>query len=98
MSWGGSVFSVTVVTVSNGGDNVGVYIPLFAASEWERVGLILGVFGILTGVWCVAGYWLGTHPLATWHLRHRGPRVIAWILIALGLYILVANRAWTVFP
>ena len=95
VSWASSVVSVAVVTVSNGGDNVALYVPLFASTQVEAVYAILSVFGVLTAVWCVAGYWLGTHPTVTWHLRHSGPKVIPWILVALGCYILIVNRTWT---
>jgi cadmium resistance protein CadD (predicted permease) len=98
VSWASSVLSVAVVTVSNGADNIGVYLPLFAASPLEVVCMILGVFGVLTACWCAMGYWLGTRPLVTWWLRRHGPKVIPWILVALGLYIVFVHHPWKALP
>ncbi|HEY9709476.1 MAG TPA: cadmium resistance transporter [Oculatellaceae cyanobacterium] len=37
-------YKVAAVTVANGGDNISIYIPLFAGSNLVRLGVILGVF------------------------------------------------------
>lgn len=42
--------SVAAVTFANGGDNVGIYVPLFANCTWESLIAILGVFFSLVGV------------------------------------------------
>ena len=41
------IFNVAAVTVANGGDNVGIYIPLFANSNSFSLGIILIVFYVL---------------------------------------------------
>ena len=52
----GSVVTVAVVTIANGGDNIGAYAPLFAAqSGIERVGTV-ALFTLLTGLWCWAAH------------------------------------------
>jgi len=37
-------YSVAAVTFANGGDNSGIYIPLFASCTWQSMVIILGVF------------------------------------------------------
>ncbi|HEY9846190.1 MAG TPA: cadmium resistance transporter, partial [Candidatus Caenarcaniphilales bacterium] len=54
-------YTVAAVTVANGGDNVGIYVPLFASRELPQVGIILSIFFVLVGVWCFVGYQLAQH-------------------------------------
>ncbi|MGH2415773.1 MAG: cadmium resistance transporter, partial [Microcystaceae cyanobacterium] len=49
-------YSVAAVTLANGGDNVSIYVPLFASSSWESLLVILGEFLLLVGIWCYAAY------------------------------------------
>ena len=86
---GGGVASVTAVAIANGGDNVAVYVPLFARSSPHDLGLILGVFGSLVAVWCLMAHWLTRHgPLASLVSRW-GRRIMPYALIAIGGVILV---------
>ena len=59
---GSGVYSVAAVTFANGGDNIGIYVPLFASVGFARMGTIVAVFFALVAVWCYAGYKLGSHP------------------------------------
>ena len=45
-------YKVAAVTFANGGDNIGIYVPLFASSDLTSLGVILSVFFLLIGVWC----------------------------------------------
>ena len=55
------VFSVASVTIANGGDNIAVFVPLFARSSAPRILLICFVFGALVAVWCILARWLTKH-------------------------------------
>lgn len=55
-------FNVAAVTFANGGDNIGIYVPLFASSNLLSLGVILSVFFLLVGVWCYLAYLLTRHP------------------------------------
>lgn len=81
------VMAVTVVTMANGADNLGVYIPLFA-SEPDRLPWYLAVFAVGTAVWCGLGYALVSHPAAGPRLQKYGHVVLPWVLIAIGLHVL----------
>jgi cadmium resistance transport/sequestration family protein len=83
-----SVLTVAAVTFANGGDNIGIYTPLFAASDLARLLVTLVVFFVLLGVWCVAGYYLGGHPLVAKTLDRYGHIIVPFVLIGLGLYII----------
>jgi cadmium resistance protein CadD (predicted permease) len=71
---GAGVLPVAAVTFANGGDNIGIYTPLFAASERGELLVILTVFFFLVGLWCVLGRVIGNHDAVRidrlGHLHH----------------------------
>jgi cadmium resistance transport/sequestration family protein len=80
--------TVGVVTVSNGADNIGVYVPLFANSSVNEIGLIGIIFALMVAVWCAIGYVLVQAPLIGHPLRRYGHQILPFVLIGLGIYIL----------
>ena len=89
---GAGVLAVAAVTLANGGDNLGVYIPLFSSSP-RLVPIYVAVFAVMTGVWCVAGYYLVDNPLFGERLGRYGRVALPFVLIALGLWILAEARS-----
>lgn len=86
-------YSVAAVTVANGSDNIGIYVPLFANSSWESLATIIGVFFLLVGTWCYTAYKL-THQRAIAHLlSHYGNNFVPFVLIGLGIFIVLESRA-----
>ncbi|WP_165824021.1 cadmium resistance transporter [Pseudochryseolinea flava] len=86
------IIGVALVTIANGGDNVGVYVPLFAAlSSFEKIGMV-GVFLLMTLLWCVIANYLSNHPLLKLTLSKYGHRITPFILILLGIYLLYENK------
>lgn len=57
-----SLVSIALVTVSNGADNVGVYVPFFLVSR-AYLWVILIAYAVLIALWCFAGRWLGNHSV-----------------------------------
>ena len=82
------VLAVAGINIAAGGDNVGVYTPLFATVTGEAIVLYGAVFAVLTGTLCWAAHRLVTHPALGAPVRRWGPRLVPWVLIALGLWIL----------
>jgi cadmium resistance protein CadD (predicted permease) len=81
--------NVALVTIANGGDNIGVYIPLFASlPDFSYVVLYIIVFTLLTGVLCYFAYYLTNHPKIKHYAATWGHRILPYFLILLGLYIL----------
>ncbi|MBD2092953.1 cadmium resistance transporter [Microcoleus sp. FACHB-1515] len=85
---------VAAVTIANGGDNVGIYLPLFASSNAFQLTVILSVFAIMIIVWCSIAAQLARHPLIAKSLTRYGHIVVPFVLIALGLYILYESGAY----
>ena len=92
-TWGASsqVLAVAGVTVANGGDNLGAYIPLFASAR-GAIPVYAIVFALMTTLWCAIGYLLVNNRLVATHLRRYGHVLLPYVLIALGLYILSGAR------
>ncbi len=87
-----SIFTVVGVTFSNGGDNIGIYTPLFAKynSAFEVI-FISTIFMIMTAVWCVIAYYLVRHPLIASRTKRTGHIIFPLVLIGLGIYILLSG-------
>jgi cadmium resistance protein CadD (predicted permease) len=86
---GSTLLAVASITIANGGDNVGVYTPLFASLQAVEIATICMVFAIMTGLWCGIAIRLLQHPSWGAPIRRYSARLLPWILIALGCWILI---------
>lgn len=83
----GQIASVAAITAANGGDNLGVYIPVFAR-DLHAIPFYAVIFAVMTAVWCVAGRALVTHRLVAATMRRAAVVLLPYVLIGLGLWIL----------
>ncbi|HEY9620315.1 MAG TPA: cadmium resistance transporter [Crinalium sp.] len=90
-------YSVAAVTIANGGDNIGIYVPLFASFELPMLGITLVVFFVLIAVWCGIAYRLARFPAIARVLSHYGHAIVPFVLIALGLFILIESKTYRLF-
>lgn len=81
-------YKVAAVTFANGGDNISVYVPLFAGNSLVRLGVILAVFFLMVGVWCAIAFILTRHSTIADILSRYGNAVVPFVLIALGFFIM----------
>lgn len=98
------IYQVAAVTVGNGGDNIGIYVPLFANSSLHQLLIILAVFFIMIAIWCGIAYLFTSHPLV---LRVLSPyenaiesvaaKVVPLVFIALGIYIFLESKTHELF-
>ena len=84
----GRILSVAAVTIANGGDNIGIYTPLFATRSDVDIAVIGVVFAVLTAAWCLAARWMVEHPFLGAPIRRYGHRVVPFVLIGLGVLVL----------
>jgi len=91
-------YKVAAVTVANGGDNISIYIPLFAGNNLVSLGVILGVFFFMVGVWCAIAYLLTRQPTIAQVLSRYGNAVVPFVLIGLGLFILYERGTFRLLP
>ena len=85
---------VAAVTVANGCDNIGIYVPLFASSKLPSLGVILSVFFLLVGVWCYVAYRLTSLPAVANVLTRYGRALVPFVLIGLGIFILLESGTY----
>lgn len=84
-----SVLAVAALTVSGGGDNIGVYLPLFTHMSGEGQGATLLVFALLCGLWCLLGSCLAALPAVGKAItRHKG-WLVPLVFLLLGMFILL---------
>ncbi|MUG93400.1 transporter [Scytonema sp. UIC 10036] len=80
-------YGVAAITFANGGDNIGIYMPLFASSSTVNLLITISIFFILVAVWCYIAYQL-THQNAIAKILMRyGNLLVPFLLIGLGVYI-----------
>ena len=84
---GTQALAVAGVTIANGGDNIGVYVPLFATALDAIVTYAL-TFAVMTGLWCALGHALVNNRILGTTMRRYGHAILPVVLIALGIYIL----------
>jgi cadmium resistance transport/sequestration family protein len=92
------IYAVAAVTVANGGDNIGIYVPLFANSTLHSLLVMLGVFYGLVGLWCYLAYRLTRQPTIARLLAQHGQRIVPFVLIGLGVFILVESESYQLLP
>ena len=85
----GLALSMALVTVANGGDNLGVYIPLFAGYSFAQLTAVWIVFAVMTALWCAAGLKLAEMPVLRGLLLKYKHTLVPVVLIGIGLYILL---------
>ena len=85
------VLAVASVTVANGGDNLGVYVPLFASNPDALIPYSL-TFAIMTGIWCASGFLLVHNRILGKAIKRYGHILLPVVLIALGSHILSGAR------
>lgn len=83
-----SVGAVALVTIANGGDEIGVYLPVFALSAWWQVAIFCAAFLVLAGA-LLALAWFITGRLGLAEVLERFEAVLfPSVLILLGVLIL----------
>ena len=89
-----AVWTVAAVTFANGGDNIGVYVPVFLNVSTATVVIFCVVFLLLVGVLVLLARYVATRrPIA--EVLERWEHVLfPIVLIGLGIAILVSGGAF----
>lgn len=89
------VAQITAITFANGGDNVGVYVPVFASAGFRRTSVYAATFLVLLALWCLLGRYLATRPPVARMLARWGDVLLPVVLVTIGVVILVEGGAFT---
>jgi cadmium resistance protein CadD (predicted permease) len=88
------MLAVAGVTIANGGDNIGIYIPLFATLMWLHKLIMIGIFLVMTFIWCLIAKYLTRHPYVFRQIDKYGHMVTPFVLVFLGIYILYESNSF----
>ncbi|MCV7224526.1 cadmium resistance transporter [Mycolicibacterium komossense] len=85
---------VAAVTLSNGGDNIGVYVPVFALTSAAGLTVYTAVFLAGVALWCLAGWFFASRRAVAPILARWGHIILPVVLIGIGLSILIEGGAF----
>ncbi len=85
------LYSIAMITISNGSDNISIYPPIFAHGGMGQLIIVLIVFFLMVALWCLAGYNLTRVPVIAQVLERYGPSLLPLCLMGLGIYILIVS-------
>lgn len=81
-------WTVTLLTIASGGDNLGIYIPYFASLDWSQTLVALLVFAIGIIIFCEFSRVLSSIPLISETIEKYERIIVPLVFIPLGLYIM----------
>jgi cadmium resistance protein CadD (predicted permease) len=79
------------LTISQGADNLVVYIPLFARIGWSSAIVVVAVFAAMLALYCLATYRLGDKLVMTRTLQRIGRLEPPVVFILVGCYVFVVD-------
>ena len=89
-----SVWTVAAVTLANGGDNIGVYVPVFVSVSWSAVLAYCIVFLLLVAALVFLAKWISSRKPIAEALERWEHILFPAVLIGLGIVILVSGGAF----
>ena len=84
-------WTVTLLTIASGGDNLSIYIPYFASLDWAQTLVALLVFAIGVIIFCELSWVLSSIPLISETIEKYERIIVPFVFIALGLYFMYEN-------
>ena len=84
-------WTVALITVASGGDNLGIYIPYFTSLTGLETGVALIVFAISVAILCYVSYRLSKITLISETIENYQRVVVSLVFIGLGIYIMMEN-------
>ncbi|GBG36337.1 cadmium resistance transporter [Mycobacterium montefiorense] len=91
---GAGGMQVAAVTFANGGDNISLYVPVFALADVLGTATYMGVFLLGVGLWCVAGWFFATRQAVAALLARWSHIILPVVLIGIGSTILIEAGAF----
>ncbi|SDK54490.1 Cadmium resistance transporter [Alkalibacterium thalassium] len=84
--------SILVLYLPFGGDNLGIYIPLFASIDWSQLVLTLFVYYALLVLMLGTAYKISEVRLINAFIEKYERWIVSLVFVALGLYIMLENE------
>ncbi|MED8017284.1 cadmium resistance transporter, partial [Pseudomonas aeruginosa] len=85
-------WTVALITIASGGDNLGIYIPYFTSLAFSEIIIALIVFAISVAVLCYISYKLAKISFVSETLEKYERIIVPIMFIALRIFIMIENR------
>ena len=82
------VIPTALLTISNGADNLGVYIPLLSGYDAEDILTMTVVFVIMLAIWCMIALMISGRDMIGRLIRHYERAIVPALFIILGLAVI----------
>jgi cadmium resistance protein CadD (predicted permease) len=89
-----TITAVASVTFANGGDNIGVYVPVFAVAGVGGMATYVVIFLAGVALLCAVGWHLASRPAVARLLDRWDHALLPAVLITIGVLILVEGGAF----
>ncbi|MBK1986296.1 cadmium resistance transporter [Sphaerospermopsis aphanizomenoides BCCUSP55] len=87
------IYTITLITIANGSDNISIYITLFSSIRLDGFLVIITLFFILLAIWCYAAYKLTHQQKIAEVLTSYGNYLVPFVLMGLGAVIVWKSQA-----
>jgi len=84
-------WTVALITIASGGDNLGIYIPYFASLSVSEIIIALVVFVISVALLCFISFKLAKISFVSTTLEKYERIIVPIVFIGLGIFIMVEN-------
>lgn len=84
-------WTVALITIASGGDNLGIYIPYFASLSISEIIIALVVFVISISLLCFISYKLAKISFVSTTLEKYERVIVPIVFIGLGIFIMIEN-------
>ena len=89
-----NILKVSIVTIMNGGDNIGTYVPLFSQAKGAEIAVYVVTYYILLGVWCLVAFLV----MRQRHILLIAQKYALWVIpllyMGLGVYIIAKSSCY----
>jgi cadmium resistance protein CadD (predicted permease) len=89
-----SVLVVASVTIMNGGDNIGTYIPMFSQVRGPQIAIFIVTYYILLGLWCLVAFLIMKQKHVLKVAEKYANKVVPFLYIGLGIFITYQSHAY----
>lgn len=89
------VLSLMFLTIACGGDNIGIYVPLFSSITSAEIKVTVAVYFILVAVLCFISYRIAKFKYVGETIEKYERLIVPVVFVGLGIMILVENGTFT---
>ena len=85
------VVKVFMISIANGADNIGIYIPMFRVMTTMELVVTIIIFILMIYIWCIVAIKLVNYPLIKRNLEKYKDILVPVVFIIIGVFIFVES-------